>query len=72
MKKYSDTVRGGAEQKIMVSDGESYTVEFKIGDNFRIYRFDNPKTYSEFYGDVQELKDYVAIVDLFENQLKRE
>jgi hypothetical protein len=72
MKKYTDTVRGRAEQKIIVSDGESYTVEFKIGDNFRIYRFHNPKTYSDFYDDVQELKDYVAIVSLFENQLKRE
>lgn len=72
MKKYSDTVRGKAEQKIIVSDGESYTVEFKIGNTFRIYRFHNPKTYSDFYDDVQELKDYVAIVSLFENQLKRE
>lgn len=72
MKKYTDTVRGRAEQKIIVSDGESYTVEFKIGDTFRIYRFHNPKTYSDFYDDVQELKDYVAIVSLFENQLKRE
>jgi hypothetical protein len=72
MKKYTDTIRGRAEKKIIVSDGESYTVEFKIGDNFRIYSFYNPKTYSEFYDDVQELKDYVAIVNLFENQLKRE
>ncbi|WP_439881569.1 hypothetical protein ACSX1A_00130 [Pontibacter sp. MBLB2868] len=72
MKKYTKTVRGRAEQKIIVSDGESYTVEFKIGDNFRIYRFHNPETYSEFYDDMQELKDYVAIVSLFGNQLKRE
>ncbi|WP_299755545.1 hypothetical protein [uncultured Pontibacter sp.] len=72
MKKYADTVRGRAEQKIIVSDGESYTVEFKIGDTFRIFRFHNPKTYSDFYDNVQELKDYVAIVSLFENQLKRE
>ena len=59
-----------ANKMIMVSDGYSYTIEVKVGDNFRVYQFDNPKPYADFYDDVKELKDYVAIVETFEQQLK--
>ncbi|WP_162051350.1 hypothetical protein [Pontibacter pamirensis] len=71
MKKYVDTIRGRAEQKIQTTDGQSYTVEFKIGDKYRVYTFNNPDTYSSFYDDVQELKDYVVIKNIFETELKR-
>jgi hypothetical protein len=71
MKKYVDTVRGRAEQKIQTTDGQSYTVEFKLGDKFRVYTFHNPDTYASFYDDVQELKDFVAIKNIFETELKR-
>lgn len=71
MKKYVETIRGRAEQKIITTDGQSYTVEFKIGDKYRIYTFPNPDTYSEFYDDVQELKDFVIIKNIFESELKR-
>lgn len=71
MKKFVDTVRGRAEQKIQTTDGQSYTVEFKIGDKYRVYTFYNPDTYSSFYDEVQELKDYVAIKNIFDAELKR-
>ena len=52
-------------------DGESYTVEIKIGDNFRVYQFDNPDSYSKFYDNVLELKDYLNIVQSFDKFLNR-
>lgn len=59
------------ERKIYVLDGESYTVEIKIGTIFRIYQFDNPGSYSKFYDNVSELKDYLNIVEAFDKFLKR-
>ena len=59
------------ERKIYVMDGESYTVEIKIGDNFRVYQFDNPDSYSKFYDNVLELKDYLNIVQSFDKFLDR-
>jgi hypothetical protein len=67
------TVRNGrqVEQRLSVSDGDSYTVEFRIGDKFRIYQFDNPDSYARFYDNVEELKNYIAIKDIFEKELTR-
>jgi len=59
------------ESMIIVLDGHSYTVEFKIGDSFRIYEFDNPDSYAGFYENVDELKNYVTIKNLFESELSR-
>jgi hypothetical protein len=59
------------ERKIYVTDGESYTVEIKIGDKFRVYQFDNPDSYSKFYDNVSELKDYLDIVQTFDKFLER-
>ena len=59
------------ERKIHIMDGESYTVEIKIGDNFRVYQFDNPDSYSKFYDNVLELKDYLNIVQSFDKFLDR-
>ncbi len=73
MKKYAAVAdkRGRAEQVVFVMDGYSYTVEFKIGGKHRIYSFNNPEAYADFYADVQELKDYVAIKNIFATELKR-
>ena len=57
-------------KKHLVSDGQSYAIEFKHLDIFRIYRFDNPDVYSKLYPDVQEFKDYLSIVDVFERMVK--
>jgi hypothetical protein len=66
------TVEGDTtERKIHVLDGESYTVEIKIGNKFRVYQFDNPEIYSKFYDNVSELKDYLNIVWTFEKFLVR-
>ncbi len=59
------------EHKLDVTDGTVYTVEFRIGDTFRIYSFHSPESYSKFYPDVQALKDYVAIRKIFERELLR-
>ena len=59
------------ERKIHVMDGESYTIEIKIGDKFRVYQFDNPDSYSKFYDNVTELKDYLNIVQTFDKFLER-
>ena len=59
------------ERKIFVTDGERYTIEVKIGDNFRVYQFDNPDSYSKFYDNVSELKDYLNIVQAFDKFLIR-
>ena len=59
------------EKKIHVMDGESYTVEIKIGGKFRVYQFDNPDSYSKFYDNVTELKDYLNIVQTFDKFLQR-
>lgn len=72
MKKFAEVGGRQMESKIAVMDGHSYTVEFKIGDCFRVYEFDNPDIYAKFYDNVDELKNYVAIKNLFENELIRE
>ncbi|MBX3242830.1 MAG: hypothetical protein KIT80_18145 [Chitinophagaceae bacterium] len=59
------------EKKIHVLDGEGYTVEIKIENKFRVYQFDNPESYSRFYDNVTELKDYLSIVQTFEKFLVR-
>lgn len=59
------------ERKIHVMDGESYTLEIKIGDKFRVYQFENPESYSKFYDNVSELKDYLNIVQTFDKFLER-
>ena len=59
------------ERKIYVTDGEGYTIEIKIDNKFRVYQFDNPETYSKFYDNVSELKDYFNIVQTFDKYLQR-
>lgn len=59
------------ERKIHVMDGESYTVEIKLGGKFRVYQFDNPDSYSKFYDNVSELKDYLNIVQTLDKFLQR-
>lgn len=59
------------ERKILVTDGEGFTIEIKIGGKFRVYQFDNPESYSKFYDNVSELKDYLKIVQTFDKFLDR-
>ena len=59
------------ERKILVTDGEGYTIEIKIGGKFRVYQFYNPESYSKFYNNVSELKDYLKIVQTFDKFLDR-
>lgn len=57
-------------KKHLVSDGQSYSIEFRHGDIYRIYRFNNPNIYSELYPDIQEFKDYCSIVEIFGSMVK--
>ena len=54
-----------------VIDGKSYTIEIRIGNNFRVYQFSNPDSYSKAYENVSELKDYLNIVQSFDKLLER-
>ncbi|GAA4303104.1 hypothetical protein GCM10023183_15380 [Nibribacter koreensis] len=73
MKKYgsTDTKRGRAEELLFVNDGYSYSLEFIINGKSNIITFSNPEIYANFYSDVQELKDYVAIKNIFNSELKK-
>ena len=53
-------------------DGYQFTIEFKIDNKFRIYQFNNPKSYSKSYGNIEEFKKYGLIQDIFERNLIRE
>ena len=46
-----------------IMDGYTFTVEFKIGDKFRIYQFHNPKSYAKSYDNV-EWKNYAKFLNL--------
>jgi hypothetical protein len=59
-----------SERKMIVVDGEGYTIEIKFHDKFRVYQFDNPEIYSKFYDQVSELKDYLDIVQVFNKYLE--
>ncbi len=54
-----------------VTDGESYTIEIRIGSNFRVYQFSNPDSYSKAYENISEFKDYLNIVQSFDKLLDR-
>lgn len=54
-----------------ISDGVSYTIEFKVGDKYRRYSFINPVDYSKFYPYNNEFKNYVSIVKAFNTLTKK-
>jgi hypothetical protein len=53
-----------------IMDGYEFTVEFKIADKFRVYRFHNPETYAKYYDNV-EWKNYISIQKMFVKDLVR-
>jgi hypothetical protein len=57
-------------KKHLVLDGQSYAIEFKHLDVYRVYRFNNPDVYKKLYPDIEEFKDYLSIVDIFERMVK--
>lgn len=60
-----------AKRKLHVLDGKGYIIEIKVGDKFRVYQFDNPDQYSNFYDNVSEFKGYLHIVRAFDTMLRR-
>lgn len=49
----------------VISDGWGCLIEFKVMDEYRRYVISNPETYAKDYPKVNELKNYVNIVELF-------
>jgi hypothetical protein len=54
-----------------ITDGYEYTIEFKIADKFRVYRFVNPELYVRYYNNVEAFRNYLAIQKIFEQNLAR-
>jgi len=52
------------------NDGTCYTIEFKLGNNFRRYGFYNPKVYAEAYPDICEFQNFSNIVSIFNELYK--
>ena len=51
-----------------VDDGMNYSISYKVGSKYRSYDFSNPDVYLKEFEknkDVQELKLYIAIIDIF-------
>lgn len=55
-----------------IMDGYQFTIEFKIGDKFRVYRFENPESYAKYYSNIEEFKNYASIKDIFQQDLERQ
>lgn len=65
-----ETKKEYLQSRPSIMDGYEFTVEFKIADKFRVYRFYNPESYAKYYANV-ELKNYVSIQKIFEKELMR-
>ena len=53
------------KKKSIVFDGSMFTVSFKIGNNYRMYHFDNPEIYEKRYPKTKAFKKYKALLYLF-------
>jgi len=56
---------------MIVVDGDIYTMEIKIANKYRIYRFDNPATYFKYYPTISEFNNYTNIVETLDTWLCR-
>ena len=50
---------------VNISDGPCYTVQFKVGDKSREYRYCDPKAYAAFYKGQREYSDFLNILKAF-------
>ena len=51
-------------QNRYITDGVRYYLEFKVGDNFNAYYFENPESYAAFDPFNHKLKDFSDIVKI--------
>jgi len=56
--------------RMEVADGTCYFIEFKVGDFYRRYSYCNPNRYADFYPQVYELRNFVKIVEIFNEWMK--
>jgi hypothetical protein len=54
-----------SSSKMVVGDGSSYVIDFKIGKLVRRYSFSNPESYTNYFPLIHELKCYTNIVNIF-------
>lgn len=50
-----------------ITDGISYLIEFKVGQNYRSYYFENPEVYAGFETSNHDLHDFNSIVKIMES-----
>jgi hypothetical protein len=55
-----------------IDDGHEYRVYFKAAEKFRTYAFANPDRFKKHNPDIGEIDNYIAIVDVLSNSLKKE
>jgi len=67
---YNPETNEFTESIIHVADGTGYYIEFKVGDFYRRYGYDNPDTYADFYPHVYELRNFANIVEIFKELTK--
>ncbi len=67
---YNPVTNEFTESAMVVKDGTSYYIEFKVGDFCRRYGYDNPDTYADYYPQVYELRNFANIVEIFKELTK--
>lgn len=53
-----------------ITDGNSYNLEFKVGDNYRAYSFLNPEIHARFHSSDHVMEDFNAIVTILTSEIK--
>ena len=55
-----------------VDDGSEFSLSFKAKNKFRTYHFSNPDTYQKYNKNLIEFENYINIVEILFNWLKKE
>ena len=58
--------------KNLVDDGDEYELTFKAGEIIRTYQFKSPLLYRKYYKDIPEFENYINIVEILFNGLRKE
>jgi hypothetical protein len=72
LRKEVTTKRGKGYEVLNVTDGSSYDLTIKKGENIYNYSFHSPWTYSQKYPDVEEVRKYSDIVSTLESEFQVE
>lgn len=67
---YNPVTNQFIEEILRTTDGICYYIEFKVGERYRRYHYCNPNSYKNFYTQVDELRKFANIVEIFNEWLK--